>query len=214
LRVRIPRAAPQPVEQAAERLPLGYWLAWTSTSLTGSIEVCLGLWAVEVLRVRDHMSAGAAASAVSVILLGMFLGRLAGGRLALRFPAVALLLSAFAVSLFGFLIFWMATAGLFAVLGLFICGLGNAMHFPLALGLALRAAGPALADQAAARASYGMAISFGLAPFALGAIADRVGAHTAFLLVPVFLLAAVVVATRLRRELLTRDPVPVPAVAG
>src|SRR5262245_23084760 len=67
LRVRIPRGTPAPAGHEAGRLPFGYWLAWISITLTGAIEICLGLWAVEVLRVRDGMSAGTAASAVSEI---------------------------------------------------------------------------------------------------------------------------------------------------
>ncbi|HWB36252.1 MAG TPA: MFS transporter, partial [Rugosimonospora sp.] len=69
------------------RLPAGFWIAWALTSVTGSVEVSLNLWSGDVLRQHDGMSSGAAATAVSAILAGMFLGRVAGGRIALRVPA-------------------------------------------------------------------------------------------------------------------------------
>lgn len=193
-----------------DRLPRRYWLAWTAIALTGSVEVCLGLWAVDVLTGRDSMAAGAAASAVSVVVVGMFLGRIAGGRLALRITPGSLLLAALVLSLAGFTVFWVASGPTLAVAGLFLCGLGNSMHYPLGVGLAVTAAGPALADKAAAYTSYAIAISFGAAPFALGTAADSIGPHRAFGLVPAFLLAAAIVAGRLRRL----AAVPVNAVAA
>jgi len=53
-----------------------------------------------------------------------------------------------------------------------------------------------------------MAVGFGIAPFVLGAFADRVGAHAAFLLVPLFLAGAGALVVPLRRRLAVR---PVPA---
>lgn len=212
-RIRIPVGGPDRAVSVIDRpgrLPRRYWMAWLAIAFTGSVEVCLGLWAVDVLTSRDAMTAGAAASTVAVIVLGMFLGRLAGGRLALRVPPTTLLLTALGLSLCGFFIFWIASGPTLAVLGLFVCGLGNAMHYPLSVGLAVTAAGPRLADRGMATTSYAVAISFGAAPFALGAAADGFGPHRAFLLVPVFLMAAAVVAGRLRRLLLLsgqREPV-------
>jgi fucose permease len=158
------------------------------------------------------MAAGVATSAVAVIVLGMFVGRLIGGQLALRVRPVHLLLAALTLSLCGFAVFWIATVPAAAVLGLFICGLGNAMHFPLSVGLAVEVAGPHLADRAAASASYAMVVSFGIAPFALSASADRIGAHGAFLFVPMLLAGAAAVALGLRRAL--RRPAAIEPIAA
>lgn len=189
------------------RLPLGYWLAWFLMCCTGSVEVCLNLWAGDVLRHHAGMSAGGAATAVSAIVGGMCLGRLACGRLAQWVPAHRLLLAALGVSLAGFAVFWLATVPGLAIAGLAVAGLGNGLHYPLAIGMALRVS-PGREDQAASRASYSMAVGFGVAPFVLGAFADRVGAHAAFLLVPVFLAGAAGLVVPLRRRLAER---PVPA---
>ncbi|MET8835563.1 MFS transporter [Micromonospora sp. NPDC004540] len=187
------------------RLPRAYWIAWVLMSVTGSIEVCLSLWTADVLRTHAGLSAGGASAAVAAIVCGMFAGRLAGGRLALRWPPVPLLLAALTVSLAGFALFWSAPVGWLAVTGLVVLGLGNALHYPLAISIALAAAGPA-ADKAAGWSSYSMGVGFGIAPVALGWVADGVGPHLAFLLLPGFVAAAMLLTVRLGRAL--RRPAP------
>ncbi|MFC0004628.1 MFS transporter [Micromonospora siamensis] len=194
------------------RLPRAYWIAWVLMAVTGSIEVCLSLWTADVLRSHAGMSAGAASAAVAAIVCGMFLGRLAGGRVALRWAPAQLLLAALTVSLLGFTLFWIAPVGWLAVTGLVVLGLGNALHYPLAISIALAVAGPA-ADKAAGWSSYSMGVGFGIAPVALGWVADGVGPHLAFLLLPGFIAAAVLLTVRLGRALRTpatpdREPVP------
>ncbi len=198
----LPSAASGPV---AGRLPVGFWIAWALMSLTGSVEVCLNLWSGDVLREHTGMSAGSAATAVSGIIAGMCVGRVVGGRIALRVPAPRLLLGALAVSALGFVLFWGAPQPVLAVAGLAIMGLGNGMHYPLGISMALRASG-GRPDLAAARSSYGMAIAFGISPLLLGAVADHVGARPAFLLVPVLLLGAALLVPPLARRLPGAEP--------
>ncbi|WP_238454753.1 sugar MFS transporter [Micromonospora sp. ATA51] len=143
-------------------------------AVTGSIEVCLSLWTADVLRSHAGLSAGGASAAVAAIVCGMFAGRVAGGRVALRWPPVPLLLAALTVSLAGFALFWVAPMGWLAVTGLLVLGLGNALHYPLAISIALAVAGPA-ADKAAGWASYSMGVGFGIAPVGLGWVADGWG---------------------------------------
>ena len=76
-----------------------------------------------------------------------------------------------------------------AVLGLALLGLGLSLQFPLSLVRTMDASG-GRPDTANALASVGTGLASGLAPFALGALADRVGVHSGFLLVPGLLLAA------------------------
>ncbi|WP_262287344.1 sugar MFS transporter [Micromonospora sp. MA102] len=199
------RARPATGQAGSARLPRAYWIAWVLMSVTGSIEVCLSLWTADVLRTHAGLSAGGASAAVAAIVCGMFAGRLAGGRLALRWPPVPLLLGALTVSLAGFALFWSAPVGWLAVAGLVVLGLGNALHYPLAISIALAAAGPA-ADKAAGWASYSMGVGFGIAPVALGWVADGVGPHLAFLLLPGFIAAAILLTVRLGRAL--RLPAP------
>ncbi|WP_433347258.1 MFS transporter [Micromonospora sp. CA-111912] len=208
-RVGGPPAAPTGVPAGAGRtrgggLPRPYWIAWVLMAVTGSIEVCLSLWTADVLRSHAGLGAGAASAAVAAIVGGMFLGRLAGGRAALRYRPVPLLLVALAVSLTGFAVFWVAPVGWLAVTGLVVLGLGNALHYPLAISIALAVAGPA-ADKAAGWSSYSMGVGFGIAPVALGWVADGVGSHPAFLLLPGFIATAALLTLRLGRALRPHD---------
>jgi MFS family permease len=187
-------------------LPRLYWLAWTSLVATGSVEVCLNLWAADVLRERAAVAPGAASAAMAGIVAGMFAGRVVGARLLLRLSAPRVLLGSLAFSAAGFTLFWLASVPWLAIVGLVTCGLGNAMHFPLGMGLALGHSG-GQPDLAASRTAYAMGVGFGLAPFALGALADRVGPHPAFLMVYGFL--AVSAGAVLRLSALTREREPV-----
>ncbi|MFJ8576957.1 MFS transporter [Micromonospora sp. NPDC093277] len=208
------RAGDRAAARVAGRLPRAYWIAWVLMSATGSIEVCLSLWTADVLRTQAGLDAGSASAAVAAIVCGMFAGRLAGGRFALRWPPVPLLLGALTISLAGFALFWAAPIGWLAVTGLVILGLGNALHYPLAISIALAVAGPA-ADKAAGWSSYSMGVGFGIAPVALGWVADGVGPHLAFLLLPGFIAASVLLTVRLGRVLRAArpidDPTPLPA---
>jgi fucose permease len=151
------------------------------------------------------MSPGAASGAVASVMVGMFLGRVIGGRVALRVAPPQLLLGAFGLSLAGFALFWVSPLPLLAVMGLVILGLGNAMQYPLGIAMAMGAA-PDQPDRASAYTAYAIGLGFGVAPVALGAVADTIGdPRTAFLLLPAFIAAAAALAYRLRT--------PVPALA-
>ncbi|MBB5871623.1 MFS family permease [Allocatelliglobosispora scoriae] len=192
-------------------LPRAYWIAWTMMAVTGSVEVGLSMWTVDVLRTNVGMASGSAAALISAILAGMFIGRLFGARLTLRLPVIPLYLAALATSAVGFAIFWTAGSPVQAGAGLVVLGLGNALHYPLVIALAVQVS-PGQADRAAAASAYSMGLSFGAGPLVLGLIADRVGAHAAFLLVPLLLLLAGFLAWRL--SLALRPAAPDSSAAG
>jgi len=198
LRVRIPaaRSAPGTRPGAPRPLPRSYWLAWTSLVATGSVELCLNLWVADVLRTHAGVAPGTATAAVSAIIGGMFVGRVVGGRLVLRYQPAAVLIGALGVSAAGFALFWLASAPWLAMVGLAVCGLGNAVHFPLGIALAVAHSG-GQPELALSRTTYAICIALSVAPFALGAIADRVGPHTAILLVAGFLAVSATAVTRL-----------------
>jgi MFS family permease len=213
LRVRFPtvRAVPVSVGTTTGQLPRAYWLAFLVMCMCGSVEVSVNLWSADLLRVRAGMAPGEAAAAVSAVVGGMFLGRALGARLALRYAPTTVFLGALAVSLTGFALFWVSTSPALGVAGLIVLGLGNALHYPLAISIALVAA-TGQPDLAASRSAYAMAFSFGLAPFLLGGLADVAGVRWAFLLVPAMLAVAGMVVLRLRRSALTVPPEPALAV--
>jgi predicted MFS family arabinose efflux permease len=198
LRARIPGARPPPPATTVGRLPRRYRLAWCLLLCTASVEVCLNLWVADVMRTHSHASVGAATASLSAVVGGMCLGRLAGSRLLLRRPAPRVLLGALAVSAAGFAVFWLAPVAWLAVAGLILLGLGDSVHFPLAIALVVANSG-GQPDLAVSRSTYAAALAFGVSPFVLGLVADRTGPHIAFLLVPVFLAGAAALAWRLRR---------------
>ena len=200
---RVPIPVRSTVHEAAAvggRLPRPYWITLFLLAATSSIEVCFSLWAVDVLRTHAGMGSGPAAAGFAAVLAGMFVGRMAAGRIALHVPTVRLLLLSLGVTLAGFALFWVATAPWLAVTGLFVVGLGIAVQYPLVISLALAAA-PGQADRASGLTSYPVAFGFGVAPVVLGALADRSGTHAAFLVLPVFIAAAVALTVWLARSL-------------
>lgn len=191
--VAIPDGAP--VDPAAHpdgagRLPRDYWITWGVLVCVIAIEFCLALWAADLLRTRTGLGPAGATAAWSGALVGVFLSRLLGGRLAERYAVDALLLAALAVLTAGFALFWVPTAPGPAVAGLFVCGLGLGLLFPLTMARAIAAA-PGRSDLAATRASLAAGLAAGLVPFLLGVTADRRGTHTAFLIVPLLVGLAV-----------------------
>src|SRR2546430_873952 len=169
----------------------------------GPVDLCLTLGVADVLRTHAGVAPGTATAAVSAIIAGMFVGRVAGGRLVLRYPPAAVLIGALGVSAAGFALFWLASTPWLALVGLAVCGLGNAVHFPLGLALAVAHSG-GQPELALSRTTYAICFALGVAPFALGAFADVVGPHTAILMVAGFLAVSATAVTRL---LLSTAPV-------
>jgi fucose permease len=73
--------------------------------------------------------------------------------------------------------------------GLAVAGLGVSLQYPLISARGIEMSG-GQAELAGAVNMFGSGIAVGTAPFALGFLSDRVGIHTAYLLLPAFILAA------------------------
>jgi predicted MFS family arabinose efflux permease len=182
------RAPPLPAGRQG-RLPGRYWVSWLVVTGGVGVEFCLSLWAADLLHQRTELSRAAAAASVTALVAGMFAGRVAGGRLALRYPVDRLLFGALALNAVGFALFWGSTVGALAVAGLLACGLGVSVYWPLGLSRAIAASG-GRPDQASARVGIGVAVASGGGPFVLGALADAAGIHVAMLVVPALLVVA------------------------
>jgi predicted MFS family arabinose efflux permease len=171
---------------ASRRLPRRYWWAWLVLVMCIALEFCLTLWCSDILRQRAGLSAGAAATGVTAIVIGMTLGRVVGSRFALHRGPEWLLYRAMALYGAGFSLFWLSTVGWLSFTGLFVTGLGLSLLFPLSLTRAIGFS-DGRPDLATARTSLGVGIAVGGGPFLLGALSDAFGTHRAFLLVPVLL---------------------------
>ena len=189
------------------RLPRRYWLAWGCLLAAMSVEMTLLLWIPEQLRAQTGLSSETAAIGISAVLSGMIAGRLAGGRVATRVPAVPLMFGTLAVAAVGFFVFWSSSSPSVAIGGLVLCGLGVALHFPLGVAITMQASDGQVA-LAMSRNSYAAALSFGVVPLLCGALADRVGIQWAFGLVPLCLLLAALALGQLVRASGTVSRVP------
>lgn len=79
------------------------------------------------------------------------------------------------------------------LISLTITGLGMSLHFPFGFERALRASG-GRADRGGGKL-IGTGFASGVAPFALGALADQIGIQGAYVIVPICLVLAITIAT-------------------
>jgi MFS family permease len=96
----------------------------------------------------------------------------------------------------GFAFTWIWPVAWVILIGLFIVGLGISVQFPLGMARIMRASA-GQADKAAGIASSGVGVAGMIIPFVLAVLADSIGVHYAFLIVPA-LIAASVIALRMR----------------
>lgn len=173
-------------------LPTACLLFAVLTAGATAVEFCLIYFGTEVL-VGTGLTTTVAATALSSNYLGILVGRIAGAALTRR-PGrtTGLLYVSLAVTAVGFAGFWLTDRPGVAVLGLFVCGVGIANLYPLALSLAIGAA-PGQEDRANARTQLLGGLVAAGTPYLLGTLADRHGLTAAFALEPVLIGACLLV---------------------
>ena len=87
------------------------------------------------------------------------------------------------------MIMWLATSAPVMLAAFFVTGVGVSLQWPLGMARILRSAGGRTDRAAGAALAFGTA-AIGGAPFVLGAMAERMPIHQAFLIVPVLLAAS------------------------
>lgn len=177
---------------ATGRLSRSYWLRAALCGTVVGAEFCLVFYASPQLTDAVGLSTGQATTAMSLFFAGTLLGRLAGSRLsASEAPTERLALAALAVTAVGFTALWAGGSVPVALAALLVAGLGIANLFPLALSLAVEAAGDRT-DQATTRVQLLVSVAIMLAPLMLGALSDRFGVSRSFAVEGVLLAAATV----------------------
>lgn len=175
-----------------------FWLFWTALVCAIGIENATTFWAADLLQSQTGATAGLAAGAVSGLVAGMAAARFAVGRLALRFSPVDLLLGSFALAAVGWFVFWSATSPAVGLVGLVVAGLGYGAQYPLTV-VAVLEASAGRPDAAQSRSTLAGGVAVGVAPPLLGALADAVGTHAAFGVVPVLVAVAALTVALARR---------------
>jgi fucose permease len=102
------------------------------------------------------------------------------------------------VALAGSLLAWSAGSVAIAALGIYLGGLGTGFLYPLGVSVAL-ALVPGLQDRASSRLILASGVAILVSPFALGVAADVAGVSVAWLLVPVFCVAALALSVSVGR---------------
>lgn len=193
---------PPPAAEDAGRLPLRFWPALGLLMSCVAVEFCTTYWTGDLLHDRTGVPPRVGAALVSAVIIGMAIGRALASRLTRLAGLDALLGGTIVIAAAGWLVMWLATDVRVAAVGLLVTGLGLALQFPLSISR-LMAVSSGRLDAATGWASLGAGLASGVAPFVLGALADAVGPHTGFLLVPALLVVAAIMllAPRARRAL-------------
>ena len=190
----LPRSVAKEGEQAHGRtLPPRYWALWALVALGVASEWCVAYWGADFLADGTGLSRPAAATSLTTFFAAMLLGRIASSRLARTLPTTVLLAATLGLALVGFPLFWFSPGSILTLAGLFVTGLGIGGVYPLGISAAI-ASVPGNSDAAAARLAIGGGGAILVAPFVLGALADRIGIATAFGIVIPMLLAALLLA--------------------
>jgi fucose permease len=165
-----------------------FWMYWVTLVLAVSVEFCMIFWSADYLENVLGMVKANAAQAVSLFLVAMIVGRMAGSRLIQRFSTRSVILISILMASAGFLMFWRTENILAGLIGLFVTGLGVANLYPLLLSLTIGAANGNTV-QASARTTLASGTAILALPLALGRLADAVGIRSAYSLVLLLLIS-------------------------
>ncbi len=178
-------------------LPVLYWIYWGAIMLAVAVEFCMIFWSADYLERVLGMGKANAAQAVSLFLIGMIVGRLAGSRLVQRFATRSVVFVSLGIAGAGFAIYWLAGSIWVVLAGLFLTGLGVASLYPLILSLAMGVSNGQTV-QAGARATLASGVAILALPLILGRVADAVGIWLAYGVVVALLVIMLAVVTSAR----------------
>jgi predicted MFS family arabinose efflux permease len=182
-RVVLPAGRPGQTRGSDRRLPPAYWLLAVVVALGVAIEFCVVYFGPQLLR-ASGVGVSQAAASLALFYGAELVGRVIGAKLAHPGREVRLLLGSLALAVGGVVVLWLAPVSELRLVGLAVSGLGVANFYPLALSLAVGAAG-GLVDRANGRSQLLIGVAVMIAPLALGVAADRVGLVPAFVIAPV-----------------------------
>ena len=194
-------AAKQP--DAAGRLPPAYWVGWCLIFFCVAVEWCVGFWSTEYLQGLPGKSLSVAAAGTGVFQIASVAGRLISSRLTGKFSEIRMLIGAMILVALGFPLYWLRHDILTAFVGLALCGMGVSTFYPLALSQAVGASGQRV-RQASSYAPIASGLAIGLAPLALGRLADGLSLSTALFAIPLGL--GLMAMLLISRKLFQRPP--------
>lgn len=180
-------ARPAPVT-APGLAPGRLWPRLAAVLVAVSVEFGFVLWAARAFVDWHGADVAVAAALSSAFLVGMAVVRalstpLSAGRHPLAVVGVAAL-----TALVGFVVFWSVPSVIGSAVGLFVAGSGVALMYPLLLGRVV-AARPGETDRTSRYGTLMSGLAIAGAPLGLAVLADSIGLRSAYLAVPVLLVA-------------------------
>lgn len=173
-------------------MPRAFWWSCLLVGCLSAVEVGTFTWTADLLREQAGLAPAAAAAGLGAVSAGMVLGRFIGGRLAETYSVDALLRLAILIAGAALVLAWLARTPSLLLGCLFLVGLGISVNWPLGVARVVAASG-GHANRGASLASVSGGIAGGTFPFLIGALADQVGIHAAFLSMPAVLVVALVI---------------------
>lgn len=170
-------------------LPRRMWWSVFLVAMFSAVEMTTFIWAADLLRDRGDAAPALAAALVAAVAVGMLLGRVVGARLAQSRAIDGLLTASGLIALAGFVLAWVSEELWVIATGLFVVGVGLALNWPLGIARAVQASG-GWSTEATSLASLAGGIALAIVPLTLGALAQVIGIHSAFLLLPALLALA------------------------
>lgn len=158
--------------------------------LAVGVEFGFVLWAARAMVDWHGADAALAAALSSAFLVGMAVVRALSTPLTAGRHPLSVVLVAGGAALVGFAIFWAVPSIAGSATGLFVAGGGVALMYPMLLARVV-AARPGETDRTARYATLMSGAAIAGAPLGLAVLADAVGLRTAYLAVPVVLLALI-----------------------
>lgn len=174
------------------QMPRRYWWGLAGVVLGSQAEFTLAFWGAEFARERTDIGLAGAAAMIGAVNGGILLGRAVVARLADRFAVDVLLRSSLLVTIAAFTLLWTTRSPVVAAVAMVACGVGLAANWPLGCSRMVAIVG-GHSDRVLGTTFLANALSAGIAPFALGVLAERVGIHGAFLVVPVLCAGAIAI---------------------
>ena len=188
-----PHGRPGAGTERAPNRPLTrtFWFSFVVFACAAGTEFSLTFWGSDLLRDRAGLGDAAAAAAIGTIIGGLAVGRLVGSRVVARMDPEAVLAGSFGLTIVAFAVAWVSTSAIIMLCAFAVTGLGLGLQSPLGINRSVRAAGDQV-DRGSGLASVAAGAASGIAPFVLGTLADHIGVHTAFLIVPTLMALAIV----------------------
>lgn len=191
---------PIPRSSAAGRLSRPFWRGWLFLVIISSFESAILFWASPLVERQVAVPLEEAVLVFSAFLAGMVVSRFGLSLSAVsRREPIWLMRAGLAGVLLGSLAAWISTSFVISVAAFFVAGLGSGVLFPLGIALAMDAA-PLQPQLASSRLVLGPGLGLLAMPMIMGVIADASDVASAWVLVPLICLAAMVLTIALAQD--------------